>query len=240
MNNIFPNLNGQYMKYSILADVIEWDVINWSSALQFWEAHTHQNLNSVNALEIGARNGGLSLWLALKGSHVLCTDLDGEIQSAHKKHEKYQVAELIQYAQVNALDMNFKEQFDVIVFKSVLGGVGGNNQTERQATTIKNIYSALKPGGELFFVENLSASPIHKFFRNKFVKWGNSWNYVTIRGMRTFLAEFSEVECQVNGFLGAFGRTETQRKIFGKIDNGLLNFIIPDSWKYIIAGVARK
>src|SRR5262245_56122140 len=70
----------------ILKDVIEWDVRNWSVALDFWLAHTAQNLLTRSALEIGSRNGGLSLWLALQGARVQATDIGPPTEAALKLH----------------------------------------------------------------------------------------------------------------------------------------------------------
>jgi nucleoside-diphosphate-sugar epimerase len=54
-------------KTECTADFIEWDVRNWSVALDFWLAHTTQNFSTCSALELGSRNGGLSLWMGYKG-----------------------------------------------------------------------------------------------------------------------------------------------------------------------------
>jgi SAM-dependent methyltransferase len=225
---------------TLLLDIIEWDVVNWSFCLDLWEEHTSQDLATVSALELGSRHGGLSLWLALKGSLVKCTDLEGPTALAVEKHKKYDVSHLVEYESVDGLKIPYEEQFDVILFKSILGGIGWGNQLDNQRQAIQEIYKALKPGGELFFVENLVASPLHQFLRKNFVKWGNSWRYVTIPEMVSFLSPFSKVEFQANGFLGALGRTELQHEALGKLDQRFFNQIVPEHWKYILAGVAQK
>ena len=47
-------------------DIIEWDVVNWSKALTFWEKYSKPITGGSKVLEIGSRNGGLSLYAALK------------------------------------------------------------------------------------------------------------------------------------------------------------------------------
>src|SRR5262245_19507116 len=99
-------------------DILEWDVENWSEALEFWRRYSSQTLAGCKALEIGSRNGGLSLWLALCGARVVCSDLDGPTDVARHKHQQYGVADAVTYEAVNALDIPYRETFDIVVFKS--------------------------------------------------------------------------------------------------------------------------
>jgi SAM-dependent methyltransferase len=222
-----------------LSDFVEWDVRNWSAALDFWTANSTQNLANCSALEIGTNYGGLSLWLAKQGARVVCSDVGGVRKEAVERHQKSGVSHLIEYREIDAKNIPYTEQFDVIVFKSVLGAPEIGDKA-RQAKALKEVHKALKKGGELFFAENLIASPAHMFFRRKMIKWGAAWRYVTIEEMREFLSPFSEIKFQTNGFAGAFGRNEKQRNLLGRFDQILFDRLMPDSWKYIIAGVARK
>ncbi|MEE8452698.1 MAG: class I SAM-dependent methyltransferase [Thermoguttaceae bacterium] len=223
-----------------LRDCIEWDTTNWGRALEYWEENTSVVLEQAKALEVGARHGGLSLWLANKGVDVLCSDLDGPSDKAKESHKKYQTACPIEYDSINALDIPFETHFDIVLFKSVLGGVGSHDNKGNQARAIQQMHKALKNGGELWFAENLVASPIHRFIRNAFVPWGKSWRYVSIPEILGFMSVFSEVDYVTVGFLGAFGRNEFQRKILGKIDVAVIDKLAPEAWKYIIIGIAKK
>ena len=223
-----------------LLKFVEWDVRNWSGALDFWLAHSKQRLSGCDALEIGSRHGGLSLWLASQGANVLCTDLNGPTENAVQQHRASGLDNLIEYEAIDATQIPYTEQFDLIVFKSVLGGIGSRGGDAWQAQAIKEMHKALKKGGELFFAENLVASPLHQFLRRKFVRWGESWRYITLREFQEFLAPFSEVQLQTMGFAGAFGRSELQRNWFGSLDRLLFDRIVPENWKYIVTGVARK
>ena len=50
----------------MIRDILQWDVKSWSKALHYWDNRV--NWDTVeNALELGAKKGGLSLWLAQKG-----------------------------------------------------------------------------------------------------------------------------------------------------------------------------
>ncbi len=223
-----------------ISEVIEWDVANWSQALIFWKINSNLNLEETLALELGARNGGLSFWLAQHGAKVVCSDIDGPTDQAYILHKKYNLTHLIEYKAVDALSIPYNNHFDLVIFKSILGGIGRDSKIHLQRKTFNEIYKCLKPGGEIWFAENLKASFFHQFFRENFVTWGKSWRYVTPKEIDFFLSSFHKKNYLFTGFLGAFGRNESQKKILGTIDHYFLNKIIPKNWKYIIIGVAQK
>ena len=49
----------------ILKDIVQWDIKTWAKALPFWE-NNFTIKKEMKALAIGEREGGMSLWLALK------------------------------------------------------------------------------------------------------------------------------------------------------------------------------
>lgn len=223
-----------------ISEFIEWDVRNWSAALEFWKANSSKNLAECSALEIGSDYGGLSLWLASEGADVICSDVNGPKPEARTKHLAAGYSKQITYASIDALNIPYTEQFDVVVMKSVLGIVGNPCTKESQARAISEIYKCLKPGGELYFAENLSASRLHRYLRGKYVKWGSKWRYPAAEEMLGFLQGFSRVDHTLFGFAGTFGRNERQRNLLGVADRLIVDRIVPSGWKYIIAGVAVK
>jgi len=225
---------------SVINDIIEWDVPNWAVALDYWSNKTNLNISSVYALEIGSRNGGLSLWMALNGARVLCTDIEGPTDKAIIKHNKYGVSHLIKYKSLDALNISYNNEFDVVLFKSVLGGIGRFENYDYQCKAVFEMYKSLKKGGELWFIENLVGSPLHKILRKKFVKWGNEWRYITINEINTMMGLFKRVKYITVGFLGTLGRNSTQRMILGKLDRLFFDKLFPESWRYIIIGIAQK
>lgn len=233
-------------KAASVRDFIGWDIVNWSSALKFWEEHSSQELSHCSALEIGCGNSaGLTLWLSQQGAKVIASDYNEQnIELAREKHRKFGSSTAIEYERIDATNIPYCEQFDIIMFKSVLGGVGaGSNeelQKELQGKAIKEMYRALKPGGELFFAENLVSSPIHKYFRSKFMKRQKHWRYDSSEELNEFLSVFSHVDSKITGFLGCLGRNEVQRRVLGVIDKYCMDFLIPERWKYIMIGVAKK
>lgn len=222
------------------AAFVEWDIRNWSVALDFWTAQSTRDPATCAALEIGSGRGGLSLWLALQGTHVVCSDLVPPDEATRAAHRANGVADRVVYEAIDATRIPYRERFDIVLFKSVLGAVGARYGTEGQRQAIVAMHRALKPGGELWFAENLVASPLHRFCRRHFVRWGATWRYVSITEMLAFLTCFREVCYRTLGFAGAFGRTPAQRAVLGDADRMLLDRLVPDQWHYIIVGVARK
>ncbi len=225
-----------------MSPYVQWDVRNWSRALDFWQATAGPAaLSGAEVLEIGSRDGGLSLWFADQGAaKVVCSDLTGPSDAARLLHSSAGVSSLMDYASIDATDIGVERAFDVVAFKSVLGGVGGAGGREAQARAVQSMYTALRPGGLLLFAENLCASPLHKYLRRRFVRWGDRWRYVTADEMRYFFGPFSQVHDRSFGFAGAFGRSEKQRTALAGLDIAGLDRAVPPHWRYIIAGVATK
>lgn len=224
---------------NITKDIIGWDVKSWSGGLHFWEEHVEWP-QIRQALELGGREGGLSLWLALKGIPTVCSDLSDVQRTASPLHENYPVGSLIRYQDIDATRIPYNDYFDIIVFKSILGGIGRNNDKEKQREVLRQIHKALKPGGKLLFAENLISSPVHQKLRKKALNWGNYWRYISSEEMREFLADFSGFEIKTTGFTATLGRTEKQRNFLAGLDRLCFNKIVPSSWHYIIYGYAVK
>ena len=227
------------MEQKLKKDIIEWDVHNWSQALDFWTAHVDLNTGKMECLELGGRQGGLSLWLASKGHKVVCSDLDSPEEYASKLHSKYPFADLIKYEAIDATRIPYENQFDLVVFKSILGGISRGGNHPRKQESVDQIYKALKPSGKLLFAETLEASSLHKYHRKKFIKWADDWNYLKYSDLAHLFHEFENVKFQTVGFFGAFGRSEGQRNFLGKIDS-LLKPFLPKQKRYIVFVIAEK
>jgi SAM-dependent methyltransferase len=234
------------MEQSIINDIITWDIVNWSKSFSFWEENIDIKNKNFKCLEIGARQGGLSLWLALNGNEVVCSDIGYdkkpiELEKAKKLHEKYNCQDKITYECINALDIPYENEFDIVIMKSTLGGVRqffmGEPNIEGRA--VEQIYKCLKPDGKVLFIENCSATFVHNFARKVKYKFDNDWNYFKLKDIKPLFSNFKRVETKSVGFLGTFGRSEKQRHFLGKIDNVIEKFI-PKKNRYIIIGYVEK
>ncbi|MFH0755870.1 MAG: methyltransferase domain-containing protein [Bacteroidota bacterium] len=220
-------------------DILQWDTRSWSKALDYWDKNIDWS-TIQNGLELGGREGGLSLWLALKGKQMVCSDLKNVRITAGPLHARYNVKRYIDYQDIDATHIPYEDHFDIIVFKSIIGGIGLNGNYEIQKKVFKEIYKALKPGGRLLFAENLIASPLHRWLRKKYISWGSSWRYVSTGEMKVFMEDFSFCEIKTSGFLGTFGRNERQRNLLSAVDQLIFNRVCPDQWNYICYGSAQK
>mgnify|MGYP000344533571 CR=1 FL=1 len=227
-------------------DIIGWDTANWSQLLPYWDTFLQlNNAKNLTALELGSGyEGGLALWLALKGINTTCSGFSPSYCDASEEtkliHQNYNVQNYITYARVNALQIQATSSYDIICYKSILGGITRDQGLEVAKSVTNNIYKALKPGGRLFFAENLSSTVVHKFARGKFGAGSNKWRYFSVSEVINLHSEFTSFDYQTCGFLGCFGVNEVQRQYLGKIDKAIFSKILPETWNYILFGVATK
>jgi len=220
-------------------EFLQWDVKTFHKALHYWETSVEWH-SIVSCLELGAREGGLSLWLARHQKNVVCSDLNNSKEIASPLHSKYETENLISYQNIDASNIPNENEFDLIIFKSVLGGIGAFHSIEKQRKSIQCIYKALKPGGVVLFAENLSASAFHRYLRKKFTNWGTSWRYPSLEEAKSFFSDFSKVDLHTTGFLATLGRNERQRSSLSLIDSALFNHILPAKYHYLCYGIAVK
>ena len=219
-----------------ISTIIQWDVKNWSKALNFWEKHTDIK-PGLKVLALGEREGGLSLYFAKKGCEVTCSDYNPMPESTQKMHQDKGVSDKITYAKIDMKSIDFPDDtFDIVVFKSVIGALGNK---EDQTKAIKEISRVLKPGGSFLFAENAKGSQLHSFLRKRFIKWGDRWRYIPKDELEEWKKEFSSGTHSSYGFHGLFGRSERQRRILGSLDK-ISTPLTPKSWRYIHFGVFVK
>ncbi|OFZ11253.1 MAG: hypothetical protein A3D92_04910 [Bacteroidetes bacterium RIFCSPHIGHO2_02_FULL_44_7] len=222
-----------------IEEFIQWDVRTWSRALKYWDTQVAWN-TIENALELGAREGGLSLWLASKGKRVLCTDYEDAEKIGRPLHEKHGLTSLVAYENVDATKIPYTNHFDLIVFKSIIGGIGRFGGIDAQRQVFLEIHKALKPGGVLLFAENMQSSALHQRLRKRHNAWGNYWRYVSLKELSEFLEPFSLHTLKTTGFYGTLGRSEAQKRLFSRMDELGPNALFPASWKYLGYGIAVK
>jgi SAM-dependent methyltransferase len=217
-------------------DIVEWDCANWGQCIGFWEEAVPL-VPGATALAVGERNGGLSLWLASRGLHVHCTDLKGPAPQAQEIHRHFGVSDFVQYESANMLSLPYEDaSMDVVAFKSVLGALGKYSAQEQ---ALREVHRVLKPGGVLYMAENLQASPLHRWARNRFVAWAGYWRYISLGEIGELLTGFNVLRSRSFGFLGAFGRTEAQRGLLGMADR-LVSPCVPTNWHYVVFLVGQK
>ncbi len=226
---------------ALMVDVAGWDVATWSTAIRFWERHVEPMGGPLDVLEVGAGPGGPSLWLALQGHNVTTSNLDKTEEQARPTHERHGVADRVTYLDLDVAALPYENAFDLVVFKSVLGGIPfGGRELQREA--LVQIHRALRPGGRLIFAENLRGTPLHRLARSVAYRRRGvpKWQYLTLRDLREFLAPFRDVKIGATGVLALFGRSEGQRESLARADARVFNRAVPASWHYVVYGTAIK
>ncbi|MGY0217302.1 class I SAM-dependent methyltransferase [Endozoicomonadaceae bacterium StTr2] len=225
---------GDIVSSKELDDIIQWDIKNWSPALEFWSS-SFDIRPGMRVLAIGEREGGLSVYFAKKGCDVVCSDYRDFPEGTKKLHARYNINP--EYCKVDIMDIPFSDgEFDVVVFKSVISLLGTK---ENQDLAIKEVVRVLKPGGALLFAENSKASFLHSYLRNKFNAWSENCRYIDQQDIKDWSKFFSCYFKKTNGVFGLLGRTESQREKLALLDK-LLVPIIPKRWHYIYFGVFIK
>jgi ubiquinone/menaquinone biosynthesis C-methylase UbiE len=222
----------------LIKDVIQWDIKTWSQTLIFWEEN-FKIQPKMKALTLGEREGGLSLWFALKSVNVTCSDLNTFSEKTYNLHKKYNVESNISYQEgLDILDLSKypSNHFDIISFKSVLGAL---SKKEHQQKALNEMNRILKPGGAILFAENLEGSNIHKVFRRKFTRWNSYWRYLDFKTDQDLFPIHHSLDLKTFGFLATFGRNENQRRLLFHLDS-IIKPITPKSWRYVLGGVLIK
>ncbi len=224
---------------AVIRDVIEWDVLNWSRALPFWaEALARYDPARHSVLAVGERRGGLSLWFALQGFRVVCTDIRPPGDAAREMHRAYGVEGRITYETVDALRMSFADRsFDIVACKSVIGGLKkvyadpSTRSLETQAMALREIHRVLKPEGCWLGAENMRGTLLHRKGR----EWGDGtpgWRYLAAAEWPVLLRPFRAHEIGYFGFLPTrYGGERLRRACYAA--NRWLRPLLRPSWNYI-------
>jgi len=228
-----------------LQEIIEWDVPNWSKALKFWAPYLPPVDGRLKILTIGERNGGLSLWLALKGYSVIYSDVHPPKSEALELHRKYGVEKLVKHEQVDVFRMPYEDNsLDGVVCKSVIGGlklVYKDRRTrtlENQKKAVEEIRRVLKPGGIFLGAENMQGSPLHRWYRKR-KGLDKGWRYLSVEELGYLFSGFEQLHTRQFGFFPASTSSGIWNEMAGKV-NVPLSKLLPASWQYISFIAARK
>jgi len=197
------------LPYSAVADIIEWDVLNWARLIQAWQpVLPRYDPATSRVLAIGERGGGLSLWFALNGYEVICTDRLGPTPEARALHRRYNVDHRITYAGADVFQMPFPEaSFDIVVCKSVVGGLkqvyadAATRTLASHTLAVRRIHELLKPGGCWLDAENMKAGWIHQWLRRCLKGERIGWRHIDIGEWPILLAPFARFELTYFGVL---------------------------------------
>ena len=231
--------------YVLPNEAIRWDIPTWKRAFTHWETTIAEMVPPpVEALELGATEGGASLFLAGRfGMHSVCSDIGGVSPAADPLHTRFGVRHLMTYADIDATNIAFPDQsFDVVVFKSILGSIGGALGPDAIGVAVNEMHRVLRPGGVLLFAENLAATRAHRFVRRRVRNWGTFWHYMKLTELDQHLSDnFGTVSLKTTGF-GCVAVPEKFPKLrtaMSHVDSAL-DRVLPKDFRYLAFGHAVK
>jgi SAM-dependent methyltransferase len=229
-------------------EVIGWDVGNWCGCLDYWYPWLSSvDRNTGNILVLGERGGGISLWLALLGFRVLCTDRTAPSKEVYQLHGRWHVREKMTYSEVDIFQIPFPDNhFHVVVCKSVIGGLKlkfkdpATRSLENQKLAVEEVRRVLKPGGVFLGAENMVGTRFHEALRKTRHKGRAGWRYLQPPEIQWLFHDYARCEQKPWGFLGTHWP-----KFFGlnkitKAADAALSRILPPAWLYISFIRARK
>lgn len=226
-------------------DIIEWDVLNWSQLIRYWQPVLEQLPKSVKVLAVGERSGGLSLWLALMGFDVVCSDITEPSAKAANLHKQYGVAHKITYSKTDIVNTDEEgEQYDVIIAKSVIGGLKAERADAAtrnfavQQKAIENIHRLLKPGGYFFSAENMQGGVLIRNLR-RILGRDKGWRHFSYNELKELYKGFALVQTKTFGILPTFFSHRVFNYVTYLINRYLLLFLPAES-KYIAFTMAQK
>jgi SAM-dependent methyltransferase len=226
-------------------DIIEWDVLNWSELIAFWQPVLDKLDKESKVLAIGERNGGLSIWLALQGFQVVCTDREGPEEQAEILHRKHGVSGRIRYDRLDIVNCDWeKEQFDLIIAKSVIGGLKADHKDSKtrnfevQRRAVDNIHGLLKKGGYFLSAENMQGSYLLRQIR-KMKSKDKGWRYFSWNELPALYGSFQKVDTKGFGIFPTLFSDSLTNKVVFFVNKHVLQWL-PNATKYIAFTTAQK
>ena len=176
-------------------EIITWDIFNWARALNYLDTEKSKQFKNSRVLEIGADNGGLSFWAAVNGAFVVCSDLNGPSAIARENAQRFKLKN-IEFQELNALGLPYTNEFDFVLFKSVLGGIVRSNDLLKLKRIMSEIHKVLKPGGECLFIENMDGFLLHSYMRRRYGAAKNFWYYPSLKDFFILSKPFKSMKPQ--------------------------------------------
>ena len=217
-----------------LARSLEWDSYTWSRSVRYWLSSYTAPSHGGRILEVGSGSGRLSRWFQLQGYEVVGSDVDwNRVSRAVDCGFPYLACSMLQLPIVSST-------IDIVVVRSVLGSVRAVTGPDGLQQAFDEVGRVLKPGGALFYAENIRGSRLHMMARRNFTEWGKRWFYFEPGVLKSYVGWSSEVHSRLFGGLSLFGPNEAIRRGLGRVDRLYDRHVQTSSWSHVEAGVVVK
>jgi hypothetical protein len=185
---------------NLIEDCCGWNRKTWADAVEFAVSQLPARLDGKKVIEIGAgKNSSISPIFASKGADVLCSYYGQHQQDVENGQlrvviTKYGLDKIL----VEARDIyNLPETYDIIVLKSVLGGICRNGNYAKLRTVVNKLLKEnVERGGYILSLDNGHVGLFTRF-RNLWGAGKNRWTYFS---RDKLLDSFSDHDIQVKGF----------------------------------------
>ena len=233
---------------ALVEDCCGWNRKVWADAIEFGLAQFPERLAGRKVLEIGAgRHSTIAPIFSVKGAETVCSyfhltkeDIEnGQFKIIMDKYHLDKIATIEQ----NIFDIGGK--YDLIVLKSVLGGICRSNDYGKLREIVDKLFlENLKEDGAIFTIDNGDIN----LFRSVRRFWGagrNEWTYFTEEKVTSSLCAYN-VAIKGFGFLNIGsakfllqGNYEFINDIVYYFDK-LITRIYTPKWRAVLATIIRK
>ncbi len=186
----------------LIEDCCGWNRRTWADAVAFAVSALPKDLSGKKVLEIGAgKYSCLAPAFAALGAEVSCSYY-GQSRQAIANGRLREVSKKYGITGIDLLELDihdFTGVYDVIVLKSVLGGICRGGDGEKMRAVIRGLMEHLSDDGVILTFDNGHVGPFAKL-NTVFGAGKNRWTYFRQEDLRDALADYDH-ETRGFGFL---------------------------------------
>ncbi|MBV8912429.1 MAG: hypothetical protein JOZ05_05220 [Acetobacteraceae bacterium] len=165
---------------ALMEDCCGWNRKTWADALEFAVSHLPSDLNGKAVLEIGASpSSTLAPLFSAMGANVVCSCY-GPRKADVENGQLRTVCGRYGLRGARILEMDARDidgKYDVIVMKSVLGGICRSNDYGAIRALISGMIDHLTESGRIITLDNGYLTPLESL-RRKVGTGGHTWTYI--------------------------------------------------------------
>ena len=177
---------------SLMEDCCGWNRRIWADALEFAVSRLPDNLHGKSVLEIGASpNSALAPLFSAMGADVVCSCY-GPRKSHIEDGQLKTICDRYGLRRVPVVEMdahNISEIYDLIVMKSVLGGICRRNDYVAIRTLVSKLAAHLTQSGRIITLDNGYLRPLQAI-RRTLGTGGQTWTYIRKERLQSTLSGF--------------------------------------------------